>query len=184
MWGLLDTPLENQVAVLELNMRAPLILTHYYVKKMRARGRGGVINVSSTLASIGTPYNTNYAATKAYNWYMAEGLAYELRHTNIDVQAFLAGGTLTEGSLRMMGGDPPAMMKPMMLTPPPIVKTSLDSLGKRNIVVHGMMNKFMVGVMLRFMPRGIVVRMLSSMMNILIGANAVQVEQTAAHTNA
>lgn len=166
--ALLDVSLDKQVTMLTLNTRAPLILTHHYAQQMTARGRGGIINISSTVAGFGAPFNANYSATKSYDWYLAEGLAHELRGTGVDVQAFLAGGTFTEGSKRMMGELSP-MMKMMMMPPEPVVKTSLNALGKRTVVIPGFINKMMFIMMSRLMPRSLAVRMLAMMMKMLDG---------------
>ncbi len=45
---------------------------------MRERGKGGIIFISSTVAFSGTPAWSNYAATKAYDLTLADGIAREL----------------------------------------------------------------------------------------------------------
>ena len=48
----------------------------------------------------GTPYVANYAATKAYNLILAEGLWAELRGKGVDVLGFMPGTTRTPGYLK------------------------------------------------------------------------------------
>lgn len=165
----LDVSLETQEKMLQLNTRAPLILTHHFAKGMKARGRGGVILVASTVSGFGAPTNANYAATKSYDMYLAEGLAPELKKYGVDVQAFLPGGTWTEGAERMIGNEPSLMIKTLMMQPTPTVKTSLKNLGKRTVVIPGLMNKAMFVMMSRFMPRPMAVRMFGMMMNMMGG---------------
>src|SRR5262249_32002855 len=51
----LDHDLGSELALLHVNSRAPLILTHHFGRSMRQRGRGGIIFVASTLAFAGVP---------------------------------------------------------------------------------------------------------------------------------
>ena len=71
----LNMPLENVVTTLDLNVRAPLQLTHHFAQKMADRDRGGIIFMSSIVAFQGVPFVANYAATKAYDLIFAESLA-------------------------------------------------------------------------------------------------------------
>lgn len=159
----LDISLENQLATLLLNTRAPLLLTHYYAQKMKDRGHGGIIIVSSTATGLGNPYNANYSATKSYGRYLAEGLSHELRESGVDVQAFLAGGVDTEGTKRLLGDNPSKSLTAMLTQPEPVVRTSLDKLGKQMLVIPGAVNNVMVAVTSRFMPRELALRLYGKM---------------------
>ncbi|MDA2921617.1 SDR family NAD(P)-dependent oxidoreductase, partial [Desulfobacterota bacterium AH_259_B03_O07] len=52
---------------------------------MAERKRGGIIFLASMVAFQGTPFWTNYAATKGHNLLIAEGLRYELKDEGVDV---------------------------------------------------------------------------------------------------
>lgn len=167
----LDISLETQLTMLQLNTRAPLLLTHHFAKSMKARKRGGVIIVASTVSGIGAPSNVNYAATKSYDMVLAEGLAHELNGSGVDVQAFLPGGTWTEGARKMIT-KPSAMIKSMMMEATPTVKASLDGLGKRRVVIPGFINNMMYFMMSRLMPRAMAVSMFGMMMNMMNGGDS------------
>jgi short-subunit dehydrogenase len=81
---------------LHVNNRAPLILAHHFGGLMRARGRGGMIFVSSTVAVVGVPLWSTYTASKAHDLVFAEGLARELRKEGVSVLALCPGPTRTE----------------------------------------------------------------------------------------
>jgi len=70
----LQNDLDRELEMLDVNCRAPLILTHELGREMVPRKRGGIIFVSSTSGFISTPYLTHYAASKAYDLYLGEGL--------------------------------------------------------------------------------------------------------------
>ncbi len=56
----LNMPLDDALNTLDLNVRAPLQLTHHFAQKMAARDRGGIIFMSSIVAFQGVPFIANY----------------------------------------------------------------------------------------------------------------------------
>src|SRR5262249_11331899 len=85
--------------MLDVNCRAPLLLTHALAPAMVARGRGGVILLSSLSGSVGSAQLAVYAATKAFNLVAADALWAELRTHGVDVLAVQPGSTRTPGWL-------------------------------------------------------------------------------------
>ena len=61
-----EIDLAKQQAMLAVNVLALTSLTHLYLNDMLTRGRGRILNVSSTAAWIGIPQQNVYAASKAY----------------------------------------------------------------------------------------------------------------------
>jgi short-subunit dehydrogenase len=88
--------------VLELNVAAPTLLARAAIPGMRARGRGGVINVASLLAFAGAlppgplPHRAVYAGTKGFMVTFTRTLAAELAGTGVEVQVVCPGYTATE----------------------------------------------------------------------------------------
>jgi short-subunit dehydrogenase len=56
---------QELTAMVDVNLTAPLLLTHRVVPGMLSRGRGHVVFVSSAAGKIGPAYQESYAATKA-----------------------------------------------------------------------------------------------------------------------
>jgi short-subunit dehydrogenase len=56
---------EELTSMIDLNLTAPLLLTHRVVPGMLARGRGHVVFIASVAGKLGTAYQEPYAATKA-----------------------------------------------------------------------------------------------------------------------
>lgn len=143
-----------QEAMLQLNCRAPALLTHELGQNMRERGRGAIIFVSSVNAFCAARGMANYNATKAWDLLFAEALADELARYGVHVQALCPGATLTEFQ-RVAGLDPDRfgpLRNLMFATPTSVVVTSLRTLGGRTTVVPGFVNKIFVGSM-RLLPR-------------------------------
>jgi uncharacterized protein len=86
----------NEANMVKLNCVVPIILTHHFVLPMVARKKGALIFLASLVAFQPTPTTTTYAATKAFNGFLSDGLWYELKKHNIDVLSLNPGGTLTE----------------------------------------------------------------------------------------
>ncbi len=130
-----DNKLEDELNLLHLNCRAPLILAHEYGKSMRDRKRGGIIFLGSVLSFASVPVWANYAASKAYDLMLAEGLAAEMKEHHVDVLALCPGFTRTEFAEFAKINDLMAM------DVEPVVKAALNKLGKSRIAVPGFMNK-------------------------------------------
>lgn len=153
----LDHSIEEELSMMYVNCRAPLMLSHAFGKKMAERGRGGIINVSSASAFLPMPFWSNYAATKVYDLYLSEGLWFELKDRGIDVLALCPGATRTEFSnvaKTKSGGMEPAQ----------VVEIGLKKLGKKSVAIAGVSNRI-INFMGRFFSRQLLTK---------IGARVVQ----------
>ena len=162
----LDMDPSVQEAMINVNCRASILLTHEIVQGMRERGRGGVIFVSSVNGFCASRGMANYNATKAYDLLFAEGLAEELRPYGVDVQALCPGSTLTEFH-RVAGLDARQfgpLKRLIVATPTAVVATSLRALGRRVTVIPGVLNKLAV-LTLRLMPRRVSTWLFGSMVD-------------------
>lgn len=132
--ALIDTSLSRQRRLIALNCRAPLELAHFFGNRMATVGKGGIIFTSSISAFIGSPYIGNYAASKAYELYLAEAMQFEMRNRGVAVQALCPGFTRTEMT---------AKVRAKKMEPSEVVGESLRKLGKKTIVVPGAKYKLM-----------------------------------------
>jgi len=142
---LLDNDIEDEQGLLEVNCRAPLLLTHYFANKMRQRNKkqqkktGGVIFLSSIVAFSAVPKWGNYAASKAYNLLLSESLSSELQQEGIAVLALTPGPTATE--FQQVAG----VRDFMVMDVEQVVSKALSSLGKRSLVIPGWLNRYNKG---------------------------------------
>jgi uncharacterized protein len=155
-WGsageFMKTDLKDLVLAVEVNCRAPVVLTRELGPAMMERGRGGMIFLSSSSAMQGTPIVANYAATKAYNLILAEALWDELRLYGVDVLALCPGATNTPAFAKSGARIDNVPGMPFM-EPAPVVAAALRTLGKKPAVVPGSMNRIASFIMTRFLPR-------------------------------
>ncbi|HSC45699.1 MAG TPA: SDR family oxidoreductase [Candidatus Acidoferrum sp.] len=87
---------DRLLQMVQVNCAAVLQLTRLYLPEMVARRRGDVLIVSSTAAFQAVPYISTYAATKAFDLFLAEGLAEEMKPHGIRVCALCPGTTTSE----------------------------------------------------------------------------------------
>ncbi|OGT64881.1 MAG: hypothetical protein A2W69_01390 [Gammaproteobacteria bacterium RIFCSPLOWO2_02_47_7] len=131
----IDNTLEDELNLLHVNCRAPLMLAHEFGKQMRDRKRGGMIFLGSLLSFASVPYWANYAASKSYDLMLAEGLAAEMKEHNVDVLALCPGFVRTEFAEFAKLNDLMAM------NVQPVVSLALRKLGKSRAAIPGIMNK-------------------------------------------
>jgi short-subunit dehydrogenase len=96
---------ESQIAIPELNNRAPVALACTLAPRLVARGRGAMIFLASTAAYQPVAFEAVYGASKAFNLMFGEALWAELRPHGVDVCVLSPGFTPTEYQLKAgMGG--------------------------------------------------------------------------------
>ena len=61
-----DVPWEKLDALFKLNMLATAHMTHWMFNRMKVRGSGSIVNMSSAVATRPAPYFAAYAASKAF----------------------------------------------------------------------------------------------------------------------
>lgn len=106
-------PREQQLAMIDLNIRALTDLSLRFLPAMIAGGRGGIVNLASTAAFMPGPNMAVYFATKAYVVSFTDALAEENRGTGLTIMSLCPGPVATGfqaragmkdmGALRMAG---------------------------------------------------------------------------------
>lgn len=145
---LIDQDPAETLRALDLNCRTPLLLAHRHLPAMAARGRGGLIIMSSLAGLQGTPSIAIYAATQAFGAVLAEGLWAELRGSGVDVLACVAGAVATPGLDATMGRRAPGTLEPER-----VAAAALGALGRRPRTVPGTLMRISAALMARLLPR-------------------------------
>ncbi|WP_108424549.1 SDR family NAD(P)-dependent oxidoreductase [Flagellimonas amoyensis] len=91
----LETSLEEEMEMIEININSLVILTKLFAKDMADRKSGRIMNVSSLLALLPFPYYSVYSATKSFVLAFSETLAAELEGSGVVVTALTPGITET-----------------------------------------------------------------------------------------
>lgn len=93
-----ETDLNTELEMLEVNIVALHTLTKLFLPKMKARGRGHILNVASSAAFLPGPLLSSYYASKAYVLRLSEAVAEELRRakSKVTISVLCPGPVPTE----------------------------------------------------------------------------------------
>jgi short-subunit dehydrogenase len=147
-----SNPIRNEQMTL-VNIVALTTLTRHLLPRMIARGRGGILNVSSSAGFLPIPGFAVYAATKAYVTRFSEALRAELRGTGVSVCALCPGPVHTEfGEVaKRPGGQPPVGPELVYVPVEQVVRDALAALeANRPLIIPGFPMKlgmFLVRIM-------------------------------------
>lgn len=146
----LDSDVDDDARVLDVNAVSLLRLVHAALGPMRARGSGRVLTVSSVAGFQPGPGTATYAASKAFVTSFSQALHTELRGTGVTVTCLCPGFTRTEMAV---GGGVPGRL---FLTPERVAAEGLAAAeAGRALCVPGAAYKLLAGAA-RLLPRGLV----------------------------
>ena len=147
--------------MVQVNCSAVVHLTRLYVPAMVQRRHGDVLIVASTAAFQAVPFNSAYAATKAFDLIFAEGIAEELKPFGVNVCALCPGSTTTE--FQQVARQPERVFK-VSETAGKVARVGLQGLAQgKTCVISGAMNRFMMEAE-RVAPRRFIAKMAAKMM--------------------
>lgn len=144
----LDTDPESLEKLIRVNIQGPVTAIRTLAPAMCERNRGAIILMSSLAGMQGAPGVAGYAASKAFNTILAEGLRDELGGQNIDVVASCAGAMPTPGYERTYNRDAPGMLDPM-----DVADQTLKALGRGPRFIPGLVNRAAAILTTRLLPR-------------------------------
>ena len=158
-----DTPIDPQLGMVDLNIRALTELTHIYWKGMLAKKRGGILNVASTAAFQPGPLMAIYYASKAYVLSFTEALWEEARGTGVKVSCLCPGPTTSKFNARA-GTDKTRLAKAAKpMTSMAVARQGYDGfIRNRRVVVAGAQNKALIAIT-RMTPRGALLRIVRAL---------------------
>ena len=130
---------DREAEQVRLNCEAVVVLTRAFVPGMVERRRGGIINVASTAGMQPLPYESVYAATKAFVRSFSAALRTELRGTGVKLLNVDPGPVATEWQEVAGYRDPDATMGvPGKIGPEQVVEEALEAFDSdRGSIVPG-----------------------------------------------
>lgn len=166
---LLDVDPSALADSVDVNCRAPLLLTRALAPAMVERGRGGVILLSSLAAWQGAPRLAAYTASRAYTLNLAQSLWSELAPHGVDVLGVCPGATRTPGfdSLRP---DARALRLVPTATAEAVAREALARLRHGPVWVVGRRNRAVHAVLSRLLSRRLANEVIAGHLDRLYGA--------------
>ncbi len=153
----LANALETELNMLQVNCAALTATSWTLGQRLVARGRGGLVLLSSLVAFQGVARSAHYAATKAFVQTLAEGLQQEWASSGVQVLA-VAPGPVGTGFAQRAG-----MVMGQTDTPGVVARQSLDALPGGGTLRPGTLGK-VLGYSLACAPRWARVRILGQVM--------------------
>jgi len=152
---------EKMLEMIQVNCSAVVHLTRLYAPDMVARHHGDILIVASLAAFQPVPFNSVYAATKAFDLLFAEGIAEELRPSGLNVCALCPGSTTTE--FQKVADQPDRIFKSSEAAEK-VARVGLEAIAAgKSYVISGFMNNVMKQGQ-RLAPRSVVAKMAANMM--------------------
>ena len=80
-----ETDLSKELNMIDLNIKAVHILTKLFLKDMKRKNKGYILNVASSAAFQSGPLMATYYSTKSYVYRLTEAINYELKKEKVNV---------------------------------------------------------------------------------------------------
>lgn len=91
-----ETKLEDELEIIDLNVRSTVHLCKLVLPEMVARGAGRILITSSVASTLPGAFQAVYNASKSFDQSFALALRNELKDTGVTVTALMPGATDTE----------------------------------------------------------------------------------------
>ncbi len=145
--------LETFEKILNVTLKAVVILTLRFLAYFEQKGEGAILNVTSEAALITIPYQAFYTASKHAAQVFTEALRLENRKSKVVISSFAPGGIATE-MLTNAGLDKKHKLdSPFNMSAEKAAKLAVKAFKKKKFYsVPGWMNKVSV-FLTRFFPR-------------------------------
>lgn len=151
----IETPLERELEMIELNIEALHILTKLFSKKFLEDKSGKILNVASTAGFMPGPNFSSYYASKAYVLRLSQAIDEEVKRINKNVRvSVLCPGPVKTGFDKTAGVSSSFNGE----SPNKVAKYAVKKLlkGKR-VIIPGFSNNILVSFS-KFVPEGILTK--------------------------
>lgn len=81
-----ETELNRELNMIDTNIKAVHILTKLFLKDMKRKNKGYILNVASTAAFQSGPLMSTYYSTKSYVYRLTESISYEMKKSKSKVK--------------------------------------------------------------------------------------------------
>jgi uncharacterized protein len=156
-----ESPAERELQQVRVLIEAVVALTSAFLPAMVKRGRGAILNVSSTAGMQPMPYSAGYAAAKAYVLSFSEAIHQELGGRGVTVTALCPGPVKTDfwdqAGWQVKGGQSfeSALPGPALISPRQAARAGIKALaaGERVVVPGLPMRTAMLAT--RYLPNAV-----------------------------
>lgn len=148
-----DTALDEELAMLQVNVVALTHLTKLFASEMVERGDGAILNVASLAAYAPMPRLAVYAATKAYVLSFSEAIAHELAEDGIQVTTLCPASVDTELFEKSAVGETNLADDETLNDPTSVAAAGWNGLRAGDRIVRPSMRAKLMPQLFRFLPQ-------------------------------
>jgi short-subunit dehydrogenase len=143
----IDTDLQRELDIIQLNIGSVVALTKLFVKDMVARGDGKILNVASIAGKVPGPYQAVYHGTKAFVHSFNEAIRSELKDSGVTITSLLPGATDTDFFHKADMEASKAVQDGELADPADVAKDGYEAmLAGKDMVISGFKNKIQVAM--------------------------------------
>lgn len=155
-----DTDLEREISMVNLNIQALMILTKLYLQPMKQHNQGEILNVSSIASFMPGPQMSVYYATKAFVTSFSKALSYELKDTHIKVSILAPATTATEFEKSANLQNSKLFEYLQVQSAQQVAKSAVDFLAKKLVIFPNFASKLLTFAS-RFAPDFLLLKIVS-----------------------
>ena len=149
-----EIAMEREEEMCYVNMITPMQLCKFFLKDMKARRSGKIVNVASTGAFQPGPYTASYFASKAYISSYSRAISHEASKSSVDVVTLYPGTTRTKFFAKTGKKTPVWAM-----SPDKVAEIACNAMEKgKKVIVTGRLNQ-----LLRIVPSEIKMKAIAIM---------------------
>jgi len=137
-----ETDLDQELAIIQLNVSSLVILTKLFLKDMLARDEGRILQLASVVSKTPAPYSAVYSGTKAFIYNFTQAVIAELEGTNVTMTALRPGATDTDFFRKEGAENMRAVQEGSLASPKDVARDGYDAMmSGQSSIVSGLMNK-------------------------------------------
>ncbi|HYW95136.1 MAG TPA: SDR family NAD(P)-dependent oxidoreductase [Bacteroidales bacterium] len=138
-----------------VNVRALVVLCHYFIPDMKKLPEAYILNIASLSAFYAIPFKSIYAASKAFVVSFSRAISTELKYSGISVSVVCPNGVRTNEGTHTRIEAHGNIVRLTTVTPEQVAKSSVNGMLKRKfMIIPGHFNLFLLFIS-RFMPSGL-----------------------------
>ncbi|MEM9708105.1 MAG: SDR family oxidoreductase [Pseudomonadota bacterium] len=156
----IERKLEDEMAMIDLNIKALVTLTHRFAADMVAQGGGKILNVGSTAGFAPGPNQAVYFATKAFVNSFGQAVDQELRKKGV-TSTVLAPGYVETEFAKTAGLEGTDLVGQKGATPASVARVGYDAMRRGELVaINEKRLDIMMNWVVPFLPRRAVLSMI------------------------
>jgi short-subunit dehydrogenase len=138
---------------IELNVVAPTLLTHFFLRTLEQNTPSYILNVGSLASFFYLPKKGVYGGTKSYLVSFSKSLRRELKSKNVFVSTVCPGGMNTTPALILQNKRMTGMGRWSVMDPEDVAKIAIDGmLAKKEVIIPGFWNRLFM-LMDKLLPK-------------------------------